>query len=913
VTAEQDPTTVAHFRILGRLGQGGMGVVYLAEDEKLRRKVALKLLPDASRNEERRQRFLREARSAAAITHPNVAVIHQVDEADGRVYIAMELIEGESLRARLERGPLDLATAKELALQMARGLAAAHDKGIVHRDLKPENVMITPAGVVKLLDFGLAKAAAESPETGKTAVALAKTETLVTSEDGRVMGTPDYMSPEQAVGTPLDVRSDVFSFGIVFYEMLAGSRPFMATTTGGMLVAIARDPMLPLQQRAPHVDEATAELVARCLAKAPADRFVNAGDVVAALGGKVSPQATTKSVTEVKASVATVPDAVKRTGRSRPGFVAMGAVAVVALVAWRWSAGRERAAPAVPTATAPSASSASAQPPVRTYKERRLTAFPAENMVTEAALTLDGASLVFGDNDGFWVQPVAGGPRRRLGVPLAAGDHTNSVSILPDNAHAVIGVERKDVITGWFAALDGTPARILPDAVGGAPRVSPDGTRLAACNSSGRLQIVPLAGGSWTTVATGCSADLAVRWSPDARHVAFEGEAGDVLMVASADGSRTESLLQDPLLVMRASVALDWPEPHRIVFGSRSTELGDVVLRELTVDDEGRAASPPRDLWRTHAVDLASLEIVDGRMLIIPTQAQDDVYVAKLAAGGRRLEGTPERLSMSDADDRTPQWLPDGRVVYYSDRDLAGSLYAQTPGKADARLLVEAPVVPQLDALKTGEIVYRRILGPDGGITSDPRAATVDRFMVRRPGQPEREFLRGPTHTMRVGCSGTDPPRCVLGEMRAGVRTFSRIDLTSGHVDPPFSRVPDTAPVPMFTLSPDGATVVAASAGSTLTVIRVADGSSREFSVTPATDRVEALDFTPDGRGVIFTGIGVDGQNYGLAHVDLSGHGELLLGAYNAWIAFPAVSPDGRSVAFQEQIFDSDVWLLEPQ
>jgi serine/threonine-protein kinase len=298
----QDPTRVAHFRIVGRLGAGGMGVVYRAEDEKLRRTVALKLLPEASRTEERRQRFLREARSAAAITHPNVAVVYQVDEADGRVFIAMELVEGESLRARLERGPLDVGTARELALQMARGLAAAHEKGIVHRDLKPENVMITPAGVVKLLDFGLAKAAGEGARaSGKAEAALAKTETVVTSDEGRVMGTPEYMSPEQAMGQPLDVRSDVFSFGSVLYEMLTGVRPFEGSSTGAVLVAIARDHVVPLRERAPEVDAQTADVVARCLAKAPEARFAHAGEVAAALSGPRSPHATTQSQTDVPA------------------------------------------------------------------------------------------------------------------------------------------------------------------------------------------------------------------------------------------------------------------------------------------------------------------------------------------------------------------------------------------------------------------------------------------------------------------------------------------------------------------------------------------------------------------------------------------------------------------------------------
>ncbi len=270
---------IAHFRLDALLGRGGMGAVYRALDEKLRRDVALKLLPP-TRDAEKRARFLREARLAAAITHPNVAVVYAVDEADGRVYIAMELVEGENLRWRMDRGPLDVATALELATQIARGLAAAHDKQIVHRDLKPENVMITPAGVVKLLDFGLAKSEATS---NPTTAALAKTETVVTSDEGRIMGTPGYMSPEQALGEALDVRSDVFSFGIVLYEMLAGARPFSASGAGATRVAIVRDAPPPLRAQAPQVDEHTASVVMRCLEKVPDARFAHAAEIVAAL------------------------------------------------------------------------------------------------------------------------------------------------------------------------------------------------------------------------------------------------------------------------------------------------------------------------------------------------------------------------------------------------------------------------------------------------------------------------------------------------------------------------------------------------------------------------------------------------------------------------------------------------------
>jgi serine/threonine-protein kinase len=356
-----DPARVAHFRILGTLGKGGMGVVYRAEDEKLRRPVAIKLLQDTSGNEERRQRFLREARSAASITHPNVAVVYAVDEADGRVYIAMELVEGENLRDRLDRGRLDLATAKDLAMQIARGLAAAHDKGIVHRDLKPENVMITPAGVVKLLDFGLAKAEVATPASGQSEAELARTETVVTSESGRIMGTPGYMSPEQAAGKPLDVRSDVFSFGVVLYEMLSGARPFGGESTAAVLAAIMRDEPEALSTKTPEVDEGTAAVVTRCLAKKPEQRFGSAGEIVAALGVQLSPKATTASPTDV--------EAVTRSGptlrRSRVGIVVLGVfgvafvfgcVSIWAMGWWTMGAGRPNAVAASSVSAAASGS-----------------------------------------------------------------------------------------------------------------------------------------------------------------------------------------------------------------------------------------------------------------------------------------------------------------------------------------------------------------------------------------------------------------------------------------------------------------------------------------------------------------------------------------------------------------------------
>ena len=345
------PARIAQFRILGLLGRGGMGAVYRAHDETLRRDVALKLLPTTG-DEERRHRFLREARSAAALTHPNVAVIYEVGEDAGRIYIAMELIEGESLRQRMDRGRLDPASARGLAEQIARGLAAAHDKGIVHRDLKPENVMITREGVVKLLDFGLAKSGAVQSSPGGAEPGLAKTETLVTSDEGRIMGTPEYMSPEQATGEMLDVRSDVFSFGVVLYEMVSGVRPFRGATPAALLVAVVRDREPPLRERVPDVDPQLASIVDTCLAKTPADRYSSASAILGVLGQR---QSTTHSGAALPPTT-TLESAASGTGdRGRRPRFAAPAVTVAAVAAFALAAFAITRVSRVPPGTPPQA------------------------------------------------------------------------------------------------------------------------------------------------------------------------------------------------------------------------------------------------------------------------------------------------------------------------------------------------------------------------------------------------------------------------------------------------------------------------------------------------------------------------------------------------------------------------------
>src|SRR5437762_10588905 len=223
--------TIAHYRILRQLGKGGMGVVYEAEDTKLGRRVALKFLPEAThRDEQALERFLREARAASALNHPGICTIHAIEEHDGRTFIAMELLEGQTLDKLIPAGSLPISRTIDIGVQLADALDAAHKKGIIHRDIKPANIFVTDRGSVKILDFGLAKLLPDH-HAGLDGSTLGDPETLLLTSPGTAVGTISYMSPEQARGEELDARSDLFSLGGVLYQLITGKLPFPGTTS----------------------------------------------------------------------------------------------------------------------------------------------------------------------------------------------------------------------------------------------------------------------------------------------------------------------------------------------------------------------------------------------------------------------------------------------------------------------------------------------------------------------------------------------------------------------------------------------------------------------------------------------------------------------------------------------------------
>jgi serine/threonine protein kinase len=314
--------TVSHYRILEKLGGGGMGVVYRAEDLTLKRTVALKFLPrEWSSDPDSRKRFMREAQAASAPDHPQICTIHEIDETDdGQLFIVMAFYEGETLKKKIERGPLSIREAVDIAIQTAQGLDKAHEHGITHRDIKPANVLLTADRDVKIVDFGLAKLMCE----------------LSLTQIGAIIGTPFYMSPEQSRGNSVDHRSDIWSLGVLMYEMVTGTRPFVGDNADAVVHAIRQDRPRPLGELAPDAPPMLGRIIGRALEKEPGGRYPTAAALLEDLRGLQSAQ--------LEASEETIRDvftAPRRRSRLATGAGVAAALIAVAVATLLWHGRRQ--------------------------------------------------------------------------------------------------------------------------------------------------------------------------------------------------------------------------------------------------------------------------------------------------------------------------------------------------------------------------------------------------------------------------------------------------------------------------------------------------------------------------------------------------------------------------------------------
>jgi Tol biopolymer transport system component len=496
---------VGPYEILGSLGAGGMGEVFRARDTRLGRDVAVKVLPASFASDAMRlRRFEQEARAVAALDHPNVLVVHDVG-VHGTPYIVTELLDGESLREKLRAGRLPPRKAVEIAIQVARGVSAAHEKGIVHRDLKPENVFLTRDGRAKVLDFGLAR----MDPVGLDHEGDTQAPTTETTSPGVLLGTVAYMSPEQAHGRPADARSDVFALGAVLYEMLAGRRPFIGASLADTLFAILREDPPPIETGSAAVSSTLDRVVRRCLEKEPSERFQTARDVGFALEALAQSGDSTTAGEAGRGALAEALSRGRATGRSLVRGVALVALGLAVAVGLRWLL--------VP-------------PPVPRIVNYRSLTGGSQGRINHFAT--DGERVYFTVRGGHETRQVAlaGGASAPLELPFPLGyvtDASKSRSSL-----LMVGSEDDS------AALGDGPLWSVPLPAGGARRLgheaydaawSPDGRRLALIryNLPSRLTVARADGSEPTVLVESQDHLSGVSWTPDGTRLRFVLQKAD--------------------------------------------------------------------------------------------------------------------------------------------------------------------------------------------------------------------------------------------------------------------------------------------------------------------------------------------------------------------------------------------------
>jgi Tol biopolymer transport system component/tRNA A-37 threonylcarbamoyl transferase component Bud32 len=490
---------LGHYELLDKLGEGGMGVVYKARDKHLDRLLAVKLLrADKVADNARKRRFVQEAKAASALNHPNIVTIYDIAEDDGSDFIAMELVPGRTLDQMIRGRGLPLGEALKCAAQIADAVGAAHAAGIIHRDLKPANVMVTDKGLVKVLDFGLAKLTDRTidSELGETVTMGPQVDT----EEGTILGTVAYMSPEQTEGKKLDGRSDIFSFGSLLYEMITGRRAFSGETKMSTLSAILREEPKPPSQVCQGVPREVERVISRCLRKDPARRFQHMDDLKVALEEL-------KEESDSGAFSAAAPAAIRR--RTLAPWLAAAAIALVIGAAWWLKRGES------PTGA------------IQVPALRRLTSDPG--LTTEPALSPDGKLVAYasdrggGGNLDIWVQQLAGGEPIRL-THDPADDREPSFS--PDGSKIAFRSDREGGGIYVVSTLGGAEQKIAEH--GKNPRFSPDGKSIVYWAgergvSVSKVYIVASTGGPPIEVHRDLFMHTDPIWSPDGKYLLFAG------------------------------------------------------------------------------------------------------------------------------------------------------------------------------------------------------------------------------------------------------------------------------------------------------------------------------------------------------------------------------------------------------
>lgn len=875
---------LGHYRILEPLGKGGMGEVYAADDTKLHRRVALKLLPALfAADPERRKRFEREAHAVAALNHPGIVTIHSV-EIDGPVpFLTMELVEGGSLRQAIPGGGMPTEAVLRIGVAISDAVAAAHQRGIVHRDLKPANVMVGPDGRVKVLDFGLAKLReAEAAAAGETSTTVLNEDL---SGEGRIVGTVAYMSPEQAEGKPVDHRSDIFSLGVMLHEMATGERPFKGDTEISIISSIIKDTPGAITDTRPDLPLPLARIVKRCLVKDPQRRYQSARDLQTDL--EDLKQDVDSGVRSTPGTTAVGMAAARGRVPRKTMYVSVGVTVLLAAIAIGWfTPGLRRGRPHL-------------------FEPEKFTRLTDSGTAFLAALSPDGRYVAHAKLEkrlaGLWVRQTGAASDVRVVPPSEA--RIDGVVFSPDGNYVFYNAypRQSGVATLYkVPVLGGASVRVLED-VDSAVSFSPDGSQLSFMRGRPAENVIALiianadgTGAKQLAAAVAPSRLDAERaaWSPDGR-----------TLVATAR-SVTDGVFRARL------AAVDVPSGRITDFGGDWNYIRGVDWMpdgRSVIISAADAINPQAQLWQVTWPDGERRRITsgvngyggasvaaDGRTIAtVEGEGHSNIWVFPVDGGpGRRITSA----ARSNAGGPGMAWLPDGRLIYGA--SVGGGenqLWVMDGDGGNATQLTSAKGFAALPAISPdGRTVYY-----NGG---DNRSAMLK--MSLDGGEPA-QMSPGPSDFRAV--VSPDGKWVYYTSGGEGRNRAMKVSADSG------SPVPLTAPEMLFSataISPDGSRLFGSAWNAPKRRSQPATASTQDGAIEFIDGAPPGATWMPDGKTWLYADLRNGAAVLFLKPIGTGAEREIAnLGEDQAWRVAP--SPDGRLLAVVRGRSTNDVVLIK--
>jgi serine/threonine protein kinase len=913
---------ISHYKILDGLGGGGMGLVYRAEDIRLGRRVALKFLPEESiKDPAALGRFEREARSASALEHPSICPIYEFGEYEGRPFLVMQLLEGQTLRELIaavdpEKSPLELYRLLDLAIQIVDGLDAAHRRSIIHRDIKPANIFVTIDGQAKILDFGLAKLARDVTVAGATATRdlyqddrlktpdetmQRTTPDLFLSRTGVAMGTAGYMSPEQARGENLDARTDLFSFGLVLYEMATGKRAFKGDTGPELHDAILRHTPAPVRKLNPELPSELENIINKALEKGREIRY--------------------QSAAEMRADLDSLRQEVQPRPRTYRRWAAIaGVVALVLVAAVFWSAERRQSTLPDP-------------------KFQQLTINSSENPVTGGAISPLGKTLAYTDVKGMHIKLIGTDETQPVPQPEALKNEHVSWEILPTawfpdgasfvaNAHPAS--ERASAWSSqsssvWIVSVrGGAPRKLRDNAI--AWSVSPDGSLISFGTNKGRfgereIWLMGPNGEQARKLYDGGegSAICCLYFFPNGQRVSYisTNESGDTLVARDLKDGPVATLL--PPSETKNLGEFSWLPGGQMIY----SDPCDVVLMRFDTPcniwikridmRNGKLIERPRRLtnWAGLWANGPSATADGKRVVFLESSGHGSAYLADLEADGTRARNL-RHFTLDEGNDAIADWTADSKAVILSfNRGDHYGLYKQ---------LLNADTPEPIVAAASGQI-ETALSSPDGKwvifqVRSIPGGNSVPVQLMRVPmtgGSPElifsmREFsssfcARPPSHLCAVAETTADRKQTIVSvfdPVKGRGPELARFDL-----DP----VPNEDHWPLCDISSDGTRLVISGSPEGPIQIRSLRNQSARVIRVKGLNNMRNLGWTGDGKGLLVSTSSMEGNL--LLHVDLQGRTQVLRRCSEGQGCYGGSSPDGRHLAIYDWKLSSNMWMME--